>query len=872
MAQGDLFSSLNSNNYFQNAASANVSSARQNRDVQQILANEMAILQTKRKIFDLDKKSNSLLKDASKMLKDAGKKHKEFEKSKKAIKDLDKEIKGMEKLLEKEREKQRRGERNLVAILEQQTQEREYQASLARVQNDQMRRALPLGGKMAGAFGRINKVVKGTSYTMNTISDTLSGIHGLFDMLLAPLKIMGDLLTAPWKKFLEIQSITGNLAADIGLTAKETYKFKDDFALLANSALKFGGSMQDVATAMRVFSDETGRNRMFDTKVLGQLIELGNATGLGVEGAVQMAGMFDNMGISLERGIQLTDNARQVAAKYNLNSTKLLQNLGAFAKQLNGHEFKNGINGLTKIVAQAQSLRFDLSNIGSVAQKLFDPEGAIEASAQLNVLGGRFAQMGDPFGLMYAAQNAPEELAKGIMDVTKGMAKRGKDGNFFISAADRMMIQQAAGAIGENADNLINAALEQGKLADKLAANPILKKGIFDEDQLQALGNLVSLKNGQYVIRMPEGYDRVLSTIPSKSEFDRIIEERSKNEKAAIERKNWSERLSLIFEKFMIGFTKPFSKLESIFNDHNLFEKIEGLGQLIADKLVPWIDGIFSGDGKIFKFIDGLVTEISKTFDSVMQFFNDSNKPFLTTLAEGLGKLFIKLIDVITPYMQWGFGKLIETLGGILPGWMGGDSMKASGMEMQYRAGSKNSNIGSMMGFDKGGQGAYQQQMLGAYGKDSIGWGTYARNMAAGAAIGSIIPGVGTLVGAGIGGLYGLYQKMNEQTPQERLNSATKVNDGVITSTGQVIKYPKGELLSVMSPQQNGVGGGGNTALALSGTIRLETPVGDTNLTMEDFKRMGMHVIANAISHEQSKSEKGYGLNDSKDIRTTLAI
>ena len=85
------------------------------------------------------------------------------------------------------------------------------------------------------------------------------------------------------------------------------------FSALGIEALKYGGALEDINTIMAKFSEITNKNRMFDKDDIGQLIELGLATGLGVDNAAEMAANFDNIGVSLNKTMKLTDKARKSA-------------------------------------------------------------------------------------------------------------------------------------------------------------------------------------------------------------------------------------------------------------------------------------------------------------------------------------------------------------------------------------------------------------------------------------------------------------------------------------------------------------------------------------------------------------------------------
>ena len=57
-------------------------------------------------------------------------------------------------------------------------------------------------------------------------------------------------------------------------------------------------------------------------------------------------------------------------------------------------------------------MRIDVSDVLQMADQFYEPEKAIEAAANLQMLGGDIAEaFGDPFETMYLARNKPEELA-----------------------------------------------------------------------------------------------------------------------------------------------------------------------------------------------------------------------------------------------------------------------------------------------------------------------------------------------------------------------------------------------------------------------------------------------------------------------------
>jgi hypothetical protein len=267
-------------------------------------------------------------------------------------------------------------------------------------------------------------------------------------------------------------------------------------------------------------------------------------------------------------------------------------------------------------------------------------------------------------------------------------------------------------------------------------------------------------------------------------------------------------------------------------------------------------------------------------------------------IKAGIGTLFKGLWSEVMPYLKFAFGALLEQVGQAT----NFTSLKNAGLSMQVSASQHAPGLNGIMGNP---QAKVDRAIHTAI--DEVASGSVMGNLGGfiGNGLMGIVDGIGGLLSGNAGGLtdkavarfrasganfmdiFGSnddLRAMAGNMAREKNTTyggrgfyslknlpTTDVQDGLVTSSGQVVKYPKGELLAVLAPQQQ-MSGGGNGKMELSGTIRLETPAGATNLTMDDFKRLGLHAIAATITHEQNKTEKGYGLNDSKDIKTRLAI
>lgn len=165
----------------------------------------------------------------------------------------------------------------------------------------------------------------------------------------------------------------------------------------------------------------------------------------------------------------------------------------AFAKNLdmaNKYTFANGISGIEKMTALSQKLRFNLESFGAVADKMSSFEGAIEASARLQSLGGLGAAYGaNPLTMMYEGLNDMEGLVERFTTAFKSMAVFDtKTGVSKISGQNLQIIKEQAKAIGLDPNEAVQMA-KNGATADAIQGQMGLKYDLLNSDQQDFLTN-----------------------------------------------------------------------------------------------------------------------------------------------------------------------------------------------------------------------------------------------------------------------------------------------------------------------------------------------------------------------------------------------
>jgi hypothetical protein len=271
---------------------------------------------------------------------------------------------------------------------------------------------------------------------------------------------------------------------------------------------KLGGDIADVLATQKAASEALGRNVILSEKTTKDLYATMKVTG--VEVGKIVTGMAD-VGISSVRAtnemLKVVNIARESGANAQAVSAKVIDNMNA----LNKYNFAGGVEGLAKMAAQATSLRIDMSQTLGFAEKVFNPEGAIEVAAAMQRLGVSQSSLLDPLKLMDLSQNDPAELQNQIAQMSKQFVQLGKDGNFEIMPGAKRQLREISTAMGIPYDQLTKMALGGADLDKKL------KEITFPsatEDQKKMIANMAEMgEGGTYEIKTAKGDTKKVSDL-----------------------------------------------------------------------------------------------------------------------------------------------------------------------------------------------------------------------------------------------------------------------------------------------------------------------------------------------------------------------
>jgi len=307
--------------------------------------------------------------------------------------------------------------------------------------------------------------------------NTLTAINGLISDAANSTKLF-------WDYLMQSDKAIKSTVLSLGLSGEKAEIMRQSFEGSAKMVARLGGNLEDVGTIMQTFADTTGRARILSSKMVEDVFEIGKGTGIGIEQASRLAAQFEFMGMDARATMDYVQGVVETSELMGVNTTKVLNNIANNYKELQAYNFRKGVQGFADMAQNAEKLRVDISSALDLAGEARNLENIVDMTAQLQVMGGKFAET-DPFKMLYQARNAPEELQKSISDMTSGLVhfKKTSEGTIekFISPADRDRLAQVAKSLGMTNEEMTEIAYRRAEF-DKMGQQ-LIGKGFTDKQK-----------------------------------------------------------------------------------------------------------------------------------------------------------------------------------------------------------------------------------------------------------------------------------------------------------------------------------------------------------------------------------------------------
>lgn len=343
--------------------------------------------------------------------------------------------------------------------------------------------AIGSGGKAGGS--KIVNLINNINTALESTKSNLQGIYGHVKHMVEPWAAVDNAaskyaktiaMTEEGMKRLRKTTIDNVVNAKIGInynvSPEELIQYQQKYVQSVGRALRIDNTQQESLAAMHAVMD--GREN-------------------------ELAAAFENFGVSLNG---VADHAGKMfadASKSGLSFEKYSDNVAKNIKIAQNYTFKNGLKGLESMAKKATAIKLDMGQVASFADKVSTIEGAIDVASKLQVLGGSFAGIADPLGMLNEGLMDMEGLTDRVIKMIGGMGAFNKQtGEVEVSAFNKQRIKAAAQAMGMDYSQLmesVNAGAKREEITRQISASANATG--LDDKMKELIKNSATFENGK---------------------------------------------------------------------------------------------------------------------------------------------------------------------------------------------------------------------------------------------------------------------------------------------------------------------------------------------------------------------------------------
>jgi hypothetical protein len=260
--------------------------------------------------------------------------------------------------------------------------------------------------------------------------------------------------------------------------------------------VKFGFAYDDAGKYLDKIQGQMGRLVPMSSEHVKNALALGKAIGATSEEMGPLIASMTEYAFSQEKSVQIMNKVAATAKASGLDAKKLTAAVSKdlFKTQIYG--FKNGVDGLTKMAAQAQRVGFSLEKAQTTADLVLEggPEKAIEMASELQALGGNTGALADFGQLIHMSMYDMEGLQNEIIKTSASAVQFNETtGDFKISGEEMLRLRQQAKVLGLSYEDVAKGAINMRK--EQEIASRVDLTGL-NEEQRNLVSSLAEIGEG----------------------------------------------------------------------------------------------------------------------------------------------------------------------------------------------------------------------------------------------------------------------------------------------------------------------------------------------------------------------------------------
>ena len=333
---------------------------------------------------------------------------------------------------------------------------------------------------------------------INKKGETTGGLMGMAE------RALGDIGSAIATQLSQESQLRTDINEKVGMQGELSKGLREEMVAAYPSVLRLGYGIDQLSNMMTNMMSESGRFNLISQGTIQQAAETARSFVGDLSEMGRVFGQFEKVGLGASDATKAIDKAGKSSLSLGLNSKKTTQDLRDNLGKLNEFGFANGVQGLNRMVQKSNEFRISMDSVYQVAEKVFSPEGALELSANLSVLGGAMGDFGDPIKLMYMATNNVEGLQDALIGAAGSLTTYNQEqGRFEITGVNLRKAKAMASELGISYQELAKGAIAASERT--AAASALMTSGLVMEDkEREFLTNLSQMKDGKMVIEVPK--------------------------------------------------------------------------------------------------------------------------------------------------------------------------------------------------------------------------------------------------------------------------------------------------------------------------------------------------------------------------------
>jgi hypothetical protein len=360
----------------------------------------------------------------------------------------------------------------------------------------------PLNSSTASSAPRdfnIQSVLTAGANTKSTLSETT-------EKYLTPLQLMDKkTLGEEILKQIERESqLHTDINEKMGISGELSRSYRDSIIETVPHAVRLGFDIKNLTDLTTKLAEGSGKFNLISQDTMEKTVVTTRAFGTTMSEMASTMVEFEKIGLGQSDTLAKINDAGKTSMALGLNSKNVLKDLQANLANINQYGFKNGVEGLTRMAQKATEFRMAMTETFKLAEKVMNPESAIELTANMQMLGGAVGDLNDPLKLMYMATNNVEGLQDALHGAAAGLATYNKEqGRFELVGANLRRAQEMAKQLGVDYKEFAKGAIAANERI--LAGEQLAAKGFdIDDKDKEFLTNMSQMKGGEMTITIPQ--------------------------------------------------------------------------------------------------------------------------------------------------------------------------------------------------------------------------------------------------------------------------------------------------------------------------------------------------------------------------------